>query len=68
MSHVVGQPRLDWTGHYLSPEEYARIVERPARTVRRWCLTGYLIDFNVPYFRDGRGRYWIKLTPGLFRM
>jgi hypothetical protein len=60
-------PRLDWTGHWLSTSEYSRIVERPSRTVRHWCATGVLRDFNVPYFRDSDGRYWIKLTPGLFR-
>ena len=68
MSLPATPPRLDWTGHYLSTSEYARVIERPWSTVRRWCVNGYLRDFNVPYFRDARGRYWIKLTPGVFRV
>lgn len=59
--------RMDWTGHFLSVAEYACVVGRPIRTVYHWCATDYLRDFNVPYFQDAAGHYWIKLTPGLFR-
>lgn len=61
------RPSLDWTGHWLSPTEYARIIERPVQTVRWWCITGRFEDFSIPHFIDRSGRHWIKLTPGLSR-
>ena len=58
--------RIDWTGHWLTPTEYARVVGRPVHTVWRWCRTGVLEDFNVPVYKLS-DHYWIKLTPNLFR-
>lgn len=53
------EPRDQW----LSTEEYAKLKGRSLRTVQYWCEKGVLRDFNIPFYRDGRGRWWIKHIP-----
>lgn len=55
--------RLDWKNHWLTINEYARVANRHVRTVRYWCETGTLRAFNIPHFRDRRGKWWIQNIP-----
>jgi hypothetical protein len=56
-------PPWEPINQWLSTEEFARLKGRSVRTVRHWCLTGSLRDFNIPFRRDRHGRWWIKHVP-----
>jgi len=55
--------RLEWRGHWLTPSEYAAVANRSPRTIYHWCQRGIFDDFHIPFFRDKRGRWWIKHIP-----
>lgn len=46
---------------WVDCEEFARIYRRSPRTVRVWCITGYVLNFGIASYQDITGKWWIRL-------
>jgi hypothetical protein len=58
-------PAHNWRAHWLTVQEFSRMMGRPPDTIYRWLRTGTLAEFGVPVmqFRGGRlhsGRTFIR--------
>jgi hypothetical protein len=58
-------PVHNWRAHWLTAQEFARMMGRPQPTVYRWLRNGTLAEFGIPVcqFRQGRlhsGRVFIQ--------
>jgi len=58
-------PVHNWRAHWLTVQEFSRMMGRPPDTVYKWLRTGTLAEFGVPVmqFRSGRlhsGRTFIR--------
>jgi hypothetical protein len=47
----------DW--HWRSVEYAARYYGRSPITIQHWCQSGTFAEFNIPVYKDVRGRFWI---------
>jgi len=49
-------PVHNWRAHWLTVQEFSRMMGRPPDTVYKWLRTGTLAEFGVPVmqFRSGR--------------
>lgn len=62
---------FDWSDHWLTPYEFASVMQRSYPRVISWCRSGTLRDFGITYFRTNqpstnRGSvWWIKCPPNL---
>jgi len=45
----------NWRAHWLTVQEFSRMMGRPPNTVYRWLRTGTLAEFGVPVMQF-RGR------------
>ena len=58
-------PTYNWRAHWLTANEFARMMGREPVTIYKWIKNGTLADFGVPvmHFRRGRrhsGRTFIQ--------
>ena len=49
-------PICNWRAHWLTADEFARVLGRSHWTVQRWLREGTLTEFGIPImqFRHGR--------------
>jgi len=60
---------MNWYGHWVTTEEFARIMGRPHRTVQEWAANGTMVEFGIPVYRVTTGRcntrHFIYAAPSL---
>lgn len=54
----------NWRAHWLTANEFARVMGREPQTIYKWLRNGTLAEFGIPVcqFRSGRlhsGRFFI---------
>ena len=49
-------PECNWHAHWLTAQEFARVMGRSHWTVQRWIRNGTLTEFGIPVcqFRQGK--------------
>jgi len=58
-------PTYNWRAHWLTAQEFARMMGRDPQTIYKWLRIGTLAEFGIPVcqFRHGRlhsGRTFIQ--------
>jgi hypothetical protein len=58
-------PWITDPGDWVNTKEFAIRWNRSESTVRMWCRDGTAVEFGLTIYRDPKGRWWLKVPPGL---
>lgn len=49
-------PAHNWRAHWLTAQEFARMMGREPQTIYKWLRNGTLAEFGVPVYQSRFGR------------
>jgi hypothetical protein len=48
-------PSCSWRAHWLTAQEFSRVMGRPPATIYRWMREGTLAEFGIPIYQFRQG-------------